>query len=76
MPELITNNQDDYESVAVDLASNPNKMNSIKKKLARNLENAPLFNTKDFTIQIEKSYAEIYEKNKLGLEPDHIYIKA
>ena len=76
MPELITNDQDDYESVAVDLASNPNKMNSIKKKLARNLENAPLFNTKDFTLQIEKSYAEIYEKNKLGLEPDHIYIKA
>jgi len=76
MPELITNTQDDYESVAVDLASNPNKMNIIKKKLARNLENAPLFNTKDFTMQIEKSYAEIYEKNQLGFEPDHIFIKA
>jgi predicted O-linked N-acetylglucosamine transferase (SPINDLY family) len=76
MSELITNDQDDYESVAVDLASNRNKMNSIKKKLARNLENAPLFNTKSFTMQIEKSYAEIYEKNQIGLEPDHIYIKA
>jgi len=74
MPELITQSQDEYESVAIDLASKPNKLNNIKKKLAKNLDNTLLFDTKEFTKQIERSYTEIYERYQLGSKPDHIYL--
>ena len=36
--------------------------------------NTLLFDTKEFTKQIERSYTEIYERYQLGSKPDHIYL--
>ena len=37
LPELITNSLEEYESLAIELASNPDKLKAIKEKLASNL---------------------------------------
>ena len=74
LPELITNSQEDYESLAIELATNPDKLRVIKEKLAGNLTTAPLYDTKLFVKNIESAYTQMYERHHKGLEPDHIYI--
>ena len=72
LPELVSNNQEDYEALAIDLAKAPNKLEAIKLKLATNLKNAPLFNTLLFTKDLESLYLKMHERHQLGLEPDHL----
>jgi predicted O-linked N-acetylglucosamine transferase (SPINDLY family) len=74
LPELITHSQEEYESLAIDLANNPDKLNKIKDKLSANLKTAPLYNTKLFTKNLETAYLKMYERHHKGLKPDHIII--
>jgi len=73
--ELITNSPEEYESLAIELASNPDKLKIIKDKLASNLSTAPLYNTPLFTKNLESAFTEMYENHHKGLEPDHIYVE-
>jgi len=75
LPELITTTQEQYESLAIELATHPDKLKIIKDKLARNLSTAPLYNTKLFTKNLESAYTEMYDRYQQGLEPDHIYVE-
>ena len=75
LPELITNSAEEYELLAIELASNPEKLKSIKDKLASNLSTAPLYDTKLFTKNLESAFTEMYERYHQGLEPDHIYVE-
>ena len=74
LPELITNTQEEYEALAVELALNPKKLANIKLKLANNRLTAPLFNTPLFTKNIEAAYIKMMERYHADLEPDHIAI--
>mgnify|MGYP000430365441 CR=1 FL=1 len=74
LPELITNSPEEYELLAIELASNPEKLKSIKEKLASNLSTAPLYNTKLFTKNLEAAFTEVHERYHQGLESDHIYL--
>ena len=76
LPELITTSSEEYEALAIELATNPEKMKAIKDKLASNLSTAPLFDTKLFTKNLESAYTEMYERYHKGLEPDHIYVES
>jgi predicted O-linked N-acetylglucosamine transferase (SPINDLY family) len=61
IPELITNNLVDYQNTAIELSNNPNKLNNIKQKLINNRLSTPLFNTKQFTENIEQAYTKIFD---------------
>ena len=74
LPELITTTQEDYEALAVELATNPERLEAIKKKLERNRLTTPLFDTKLFTKHIEDAYTQMYERYHADLAPDHIYV--
>ena len=74
LPELITNTQEEYEALAIELAMNPKKLAEIKLKLANNRLTTPLFDTPLFTKNIEAAYIKMYERYQAGLEPDHIVI--
>ena len=75
LPELITSSSEEYEALAIELATNPNKYKAIKEKLQSNLSTAPLFDTKLFTSNIESAYTQMYDRHHKGLEPDHIYVE-
>ena len=75
LPELITTSPEEYEMLAIELATNPDKLKIIKDKLENNLTTAPLFDTKLFTKSLESAYTNMYEKYQQGLEPDHIYVE-
>ena len=74
LSELITNTQEEYENLAIELATNPEKLGELKKKLSRNRFTEPLFDTPLFTKHIEAAYTQMYERYNLGLKPDHINI--
>jgi protein O-GlcNAc transferase len=74
LPELITHNKGDYESLAIELAHTPKKLASIKAKLKENRTTCSLFNTALFAQHIEKAYTTAYDRHHAGLPPDHIYI--
>lgn len=74
MPELIANSQNEYESMAIELAKNPKKLIEIKEKLAINIKTAPLFNSQLFTKHLESAYRIIYDRHNNGLKPDHVFV--
>jgi predicted O-linked N-acetylglucosamine transferase (SPINDLY family) len=67
LSELITRTQEEYETLAIELATNPHKLADIKLKLAHNRFTAPLFDTPLFTKNIEASYIRMYEESQVGL---------
>ena len=75
LPEMVTNSLEEYESLAIELATNPDKLKKIKEKLQSNLTTAPLFDTPLFTKNIESAYTQMYERHHAGLKPDHIYVE-
>jgi len=75
LPELITTTLEQYESLAIQLAKNPEKLKNIKEKLVDNLPSSPLYNTALYTQHIESAYLKMYERLKKGLDPDHIYVE-
>ena len=74
MPELITNTQKEYESLAIELALKPAKLASIKQKLSNNRLTTSLFDTPLFAKHLEATYLKMVERYDLDLRPDHITI--
>ena len=62
LPELITDNQAAYETLAIELGTHPTKLEAIKAKLAENKLTTIAFDTPFFTQQLEAAYRESYEK--------------
>ena len=74
LPELITKNQEEYETLAIELANNPSKLAKIKERLEKNLITTPLFNTPLFTKNIEAVYVKMVEQYQKDMKPDHITV--
>jgi protein O-GlcNAc transferase len=61
MPELITNSLEDYEAMALKLATTPELLEELCQKLARNRDTTPLFDAKRFCTHIEAAYKAMYD---------------
>ena len=75
LPELVTHSQEGYESLAIDLANNPEKLEMYKVRLANNRLTMPLFNTQLFTKYLEVAYTKMFERYRANLSPDHIVVE-
>jgi predicted O-linked N-acetylglucosamine transferase (SPINDLY family) len=76
LPEMIARSQAEYEAMAVDLATNPDKLAALKAKLANNRLTTPLFDTELFTRDLERAYEAMCERHRLGLPPEDIELAA
>jgi protein O-GlcNAc transferase len=74
MPELIATSEADYEELALTLASNPDLMMRTKMKLADNRSRYPVFDTRQFTQNLEAAYESIYRRYQAGLAPEDIEV--
>ncbi len=74
LSDMVVNTQQEYESLAIDLATHPEKLQAIKARLKQNLLTAPLFDTPLFTKNLESAYMQIYKRHQEGLLPEHLYI--
>lgn len=68
LPELVTSSQADYESLAIELATNSLMLDSIKQKLMSNRLTTPLFDTPLFTRNLESAYIEMNQRNHADLQ--------
>jgi predicted O-linked N-acetylglucosamine transferase (SPINDLY family) len=74
LPELVTTTQEQYEAMAIKLASDPARLAQFKDSLHRNRLTMPLFNTEQFTRHLENAYTHMYERYQADLSPEHIYV--
>jgi len=74
LPELISRSPAQYEALALELATQPEKLASLKAKLAQNKLTYPLFDTARFARNIEALYSKMWQRYVAGLPPEHIYL--
>ena len=74
LPDLITNSQEEYESLAIQLATNQKKLATVKERLKNNRLTSPLFNSELFTKNLAVAYLKIYERHQHDLDLDHVFI--
>jgi predicted O-linked N-acetylglucosamine transferase (SPINDLY family) len=74
LPELIASTPEQYEQLAVELASKPQRLAGIRAKLADSLRTAPLFDTAASTRHLEAAYARMYDRYHAGLPPEDIRV--
>jgi predicted O-linked N-acetylglucosamine transferase (SPINDLY family) len=61
LPELVTNNLEEYEALATKLASSASLARSVRDKLEQNRCDYPLFNTDQFRRHIEAAYVVMWD---------------
>ena len=69
LPELVTESEEAYEALALELATNPEHLADIKVKLEANRLTQPLFNTKQYTNHLENGYQQVYQNYLDGKPP-------
>ena len=74
LSELIVSSMSEYESVAIELALNPKKLNIIKNKIAKNILSTSLFDSQLFTKQLEEAYLKMNKARQNNSKHQHIYI--
>jgi predicted O-linked N-acetylglucosamine transferase (SPINDLY family) len=74
LPELIAPSLEVYEELAVALATEPGRIEAVKRKLNANKRNSPLFDTVRFTRNLEAAYRQMVERSRAGLAPEHIFV--
>jgi predicted O-linked N-acetylglucosamine transferase (SPINDLY family) len=74
-PELVTSTPAEYEDAAVLLAADTQRMASLKRKVAGGLDASALFDPVRFTRNLETGLAAIYERDRAGLAPDHVWVR-
>jgi protein O-GlcNAc transferase len=62
LPELVTQNLEDYAALALKLAHQPDELKRLKKVLVENRTTAPLFDTVQFTGDLETAYEMMWQR--------------
>jgi predicted O-linked N-acetylglucosamine transferase (SPINDLY family) len=76
LPELIASTPEQFEDLAVQLASHPQRLAEIRQKLAHNKVKTPLFDTRLFATHLEVAYTKIYERYQANLSAEHMYVES
>ncbi|HUA26908.1 MAG TPA: hypothetical protein VMA54_22450, partial [Steroidobacteraceae bacterium] len=74
LPELVASTPQQYEQLAVELASNPARLAGVRTNLTEGLRTAALFDTAASTRHLEAAYATMYERYQAGLPPEDIHV--
>ncbi|MEO6606850.1 MAG: tetratricopeptide repeat protein [Aestuariivirga sp.] len=76
LPELITHSFDEYKSLAISLARDPQRLAELTKRLRDSRDTSPLFEVPAYTKHLEAAFIAMVERHNQGLPPDHITINA
>jgi predicted O-linked N-acetylglucosamine transferase (SPINDLY family) len=74
--ELITHSAKEYENLAVELATDRERLQMIRAKLRTTIQTSPLFDSGLFTRNLEKAYELMYKRYQNDLPPDHIVVES
>jgi predicted O-linked N-acetylglucosamine transferase (SPINDLY family) len=74
LPELVTGTPAEYEAAAIRLATQPQQLANIRKKLTAARSTGLLFNTAAFTRSLERGYELMHQRLVEGLAPAHLSV--
>ena len=74
MPELISRDHRDYETLALALALDGERLASMRKRIAEHRISYPLFDTARFTRHVESAYVAMLKRQRAGLPPAPILL--
>lgn len=66
LPELITENEQDYLATALSLANEPGLLDACRAKLQRNRLTTALFDVTAYTLALEELYETMWERRRTG----------
>jgi predicted O-linked N-acetylglucosamine transferase (SPINDLY family) len=69
VPELVTDNLADYETLALALAREPARLAALREKLEAARQTAPLFDSPRFTRNMEQAYFMMRDIFRSGAAP-------
>jgi predicted O-linked N-acetylglucosamine transferase (SPINDLY family) len=72
VPELVTDDQEQYIGLIRHLATDDQARLSIRDRIAANRTTTPLFDTVRFTRHLERAFEMMADRARNGLAPDHI----
>jgi len=75
MAELITHSLDEYEALALTLATDPDRLQAVTSRLTANRDTTPLFDTPRFARNLEGAYRLMWERHLAGDAPAPIVVK-
>ena len=75
LPELITHSLEEYEALALKLASTPGLLASIKVRLLLHRDTHALFDTDRFRRHIEAAYASMWQRYQQSLPPQSFKVE-
>ncbi|MEM9566787.1 MAG: tetratricopeptide repeat protein, partial [Cyanobacteria bacterium P01_E01_bin.34] len=76
LPELVTQSWEDYEAIALELATHPETLQAIQDKLRRNRETSPLFDCDRFRRHLESAYTTMWTRWQQGQAPAAFAVEA
>ncbi len=76
MPELAAGSLDDYRVLALQFATDPARMQSVRRKLEQNRPSFPLFDTDRFRFHIEAAFTTMAEICRRGENPRQFSVEA
>ena len=74
LPELIAKTPEDYEHLALALATDPARIRALKEKLLAARNNAPLFRSTEFARALERGFDKAYARYNAGKPPADIVV--
>lgn len=74
LAELAVDNLQDYEALAVRLATEPDNLAALRVRLKRNLETTPLFDTQRLTRHLEAAFAGMWDRYCAGAKPESFHV--
>jgi predicted O-linked N-acetylglucosamine transferase (SPINDLY family) len=69
LPELITRSQPAYEARAIELATDPQQLAALRRRLQSNRHTSTLFDGKGHARRLEKAYAAMHACQRAGQAP-------
>jgi protein O-GlcNAc transferase len=75
LPEMVTQTLEQYEALAVKLASDPALLSGVNAKLQQNLRSMPLFDTARFARNIEAAYTTMWQRFQRGEPPQSFAVE-
>jgi predicted O-linked N-acetylglucosamine transferase (SPINDLY family) len=74
LPELITLDGEAFVARAIELATDPAQLRSIRMRLEENRLHAPLFDCERLARSIEDAYVQVHARRVAGLPPESLHI--
>ena len=76
LPELITSSLEEYETLALRLATDPTLLAGLRQRLVANRDTCALFDTPRFRDHLEAAYQIMWDRHCAGMKPEHFAVPA